>query len=130
MHVEMESPVDYVRTQINSTPLASDSINMDVRYASNDPRKGMASSLADNVASYISTSMGYLGASRSGEMTRATATQVSDQVKKHNISGTLVISVSCTHKNASVLAPFVITVDKGIRVWNNLFNDVESSPQT
>lgn len=31
------------------------------------------------------------------------------------------LSVSCTHKNALVLAPFVLNVDKGIKVWNRLF---------
>ncbi|TGO08007.1 hypothetical protein BTUL_0231g00050 [Botrytis tulipae] len=31
VHVNMESPVDYVKTQIKSRPLASDSINMDVQ---------------------------------------------------------------------------------------------------
>ncbi|KAH6655340.1 hypothetical protein BKA67DRAFT_560390 [Truncatella angustata] len=128
VHVEMESPVDYVKTQIKSMPLASDSINMDVQYFSNDTNKEEASSLAGNVASYVSTAMSWLGESTSGQMTRAAATQVSDQVKKHNISGTLVISVSCTHKNASVLAPFVINVDKGIKVWNHLFKEDKIIP--
>ncbi|EPE27398.1 hypothetical protein GLAREA_04189 [Glarea lozoyensis ATCC 20868] len=128
VHVEMESPVDYVKTQIKSMPLASDSLNMDVQYFSNDTNKEEASSLAGSVASYVSASASFLGSSKSAEMTRAAASQVSDQVKKHNISGTLVISVSCTHKNASVLAPFVINVDKGIKVWNHLFKDDTINP--
>jgi hypothetical protein len=128
VHVELESPVDYVKTQIKSMPLASDSINMDVQYFSNDTNKEEASSLASNVGSYVSAAMSWLGESRSAQMTRAAASQVSDQVKKHNISGTLVVSVSCTHKNASVLAPFVINVDKGIKVWNHLFKEDKITP--
>jgi hypothetical protein len=128
VHVEMESPVDYVKTQIKSIPLASDSINMDVQYFSNDTNKEEASSLAGNVASYVSAAMSWLGEGRSTQMTRAAASQVSDQVKKHNISGTLVISVSCTHKNASVLAPLAINVDKGIKVWNHIFKEDKITP--
>jgi hypothetical protein len=123
VHVEMETPVDYVKTQIKSMPLASDSINMDVQYFSNDTNREEASAHAGNVASYVSTTMGALGTNVAAQMTRAAANQVSDQVKKHSISGTLVISVTCTHKNAAVLAPFVINVDKGIKVWNHLHKD-------
>ncbi|KAI8628056.1 hypothetical protein F5Y19DRAFT_439418 [Xylariaceae sp. FL1651] len=128
VHVEMESPVDYVKTQIKSMPLASDSINMDVQYFSNDTNKEDAKSLASNVSSYISTTTSFLGKDISTQMTRAAANQVSDQLQKHSIAGTLVLSVSCTHKNASVLAPFVINVDKGIKVWNHLFKDDKIVP--
>jgi len=128
VHVEMESPVDYVKTQIKSMPLASDSINMDVQYFSNDVNKQDAKSLASNVSSYVSLATKTLGADFSGQMTRAAASQVNDQLQKHSIAGTLVLSVSCTHKNASILAPFVINVDKGIKVWNHLFKDDKIVP--
>jgi hypothetical protein len=123
VHVEMESPVDYVKTQIKSMPLASDSVNMDVQYFSNDTNREEATAHAGNVASYVSATMGVLGTNVAAQMTRAAANQVADQVKKHSISGTVVISVTCTHKNAAILAPFVINVDKGIKVWNHLFKD-------
>ncbi|KAI0160654.1 hypothetical protein GGR57DRAFT_519534 [Xylariaceae sp. FL1272] len=128
VHVEMESPVDYVKSQIKTMPLASDSINMDVQYFSNDTNQEAASSLATNVSSYVSASMSWLGKDVATQMTRAAASQVNDQVKKHSISGTLVISVSCTHKNASILAPFVLNVDKAIKVWNHLFKDDKLVP--
>jgi hypothetical protein len=128
VHVDMESPVDYVKSQIKSMPLASDSVNMDVQYFSNDTNKEEASAHAGNIASYVSATMGTLGNNVAAQMSRAAASQVSDQTKKHSISGTLVISVTCTHKNASILAPFVINVDKGIKVWNHLFNDDKIIP--
>lgn len=128
VHVNMESPVDYVKTQIKTMPLASDSINMDVQYFSNDTNKQEASSLASNVSSYVSASMSWLGKDVSHQMTQAASNQVSDQVAKHSISGTLVLSVSCTHKNASVLAPFALNIDKAIKVWNHLFKDDKIIP--
>ncbi|EHA46814.1 hypothetical protein MCOR27_002446 [Pyricularia oryzae] len=123
VHVEMETPVDYVKTQIKSMPLASDSISMDVQYFANDSNSEQASSLASSVSSYISGAASVLGNDKAAQMSRAAASQVSDQVSKHSIAGTLVISVSCTHKNAAVLAPLVLNVDKGIKVWNHLFKD-------
>lgn len=36
VHVQWESPVDYVRTQLKSMALAADSINMDVQYFSTE----------------------------------------------------------------------------------------------
>jgi hypothetical protein len=45
----------------------------------------------------------------------AVASQVSHQVENHDVAGTLVISVGCTHKDAVLLAPFILDVDKGIR---------------
>ncbi|TGO30147.1 hypothetical protein BPAE_0007g00230 [Botrytis paeoniae] len=128
VHVNMESPVDYVKTQIKSMPLASDSINMDVQYFTNDTNSQESKSLASNVSGYVSATMKWLGNDVAAQMTRAAANQISDQVSKHSISGTLVISVSCTHKNASVLAPFALNVDKAIKVWNHLFKDDKIVP--
>ena len=120
-HVQMESPVDYVKTQIKTMPLASDSINMDVQYFSLDTNAEDATALSTNVASYVANSMGYLGSDVATKMSNTAAAQVADQTSKHSLSGTLVMTVSCTHKNASILAPFVLNVDKSIKVWNHLF---------
>ena len=30
------------------------------------------------------------------------------------------LSVSFTHKDAQALAPFILDIDKGVKVWNNL----------
>jgi len=128
VHVNMESPVDYVNTQIKSLPLAADSINMDVQYFSFDENGQTASSYASNISSYVSSSVSFLGKDTSNQMSQAAAKQVSDQTSKHSVAGTLVLSVSCTHKNASVLAPFVLNVDKGIKVWNALFKDDKLVP--
>jgi len=58
----------------------------------------------------------------------AASRQVSRQVSSHSIEGTLVLSVSCTHKNASIVALFVLYVDKAIKVWNHLVPGSELDP--
>ena len=126
--VDVESPVDYVKTQIKSMPLASDSLNMDVQYFSFDMNKQDSGAFADTVSGYVASSFSWMGITASTQMSSAAAKQVASQVSRHSIVGTLVLSVSCTHKNASVLAPFVLNVDKGIKVYNHLFPDDKLDP--
>ena len=128
VHSNVESPVDYVKTQIKTMPLASDSLSMDVQYFSSDTSGQNSSSLATRVSTFVAASTSWLGNTVSGQMTAAAQKQVSEQMSNHTIQGTLVLSVSCTHKNASVLAPFVINVDKGIKAWNSLFSNDQIKP--
>jgi hypothetical protein len=54
--------------------------------------------------------------------------QLSQQKQSHDLLGTLVLSVSCTHKNASVLAPFLLDADKGVKAWNYPFKQDQLDP--
>ena len=121
VHADVESPVDYVRTGLKNMPLAADTLNMDVQFFTLDQNNQDSSSFASTVASYVAASTDWLGRDASVQMSRAAAKQVSQQVQNHDIVGTLVLSCSCTHRNATMLAPFALNVDKGIRVWNTLF---------
>lgn len=125
---QVESPVDYLKSDIKKMPLASDSVSMDVQYFSMDSNKQDATSHASKVSGFVSGSTSWMGAKASVELTAATHRQVNEQAAIHGITGTLVFSVSCTHKNASMLAPFVLNVDKGIKVWNSLFQDDKIDP--
>jgi hypothetical protein len=123
VHANIESPVDYVRTQIKQMPLSADSLNMDVQFFSVDENNQRSGSFASTVSSYVAAATSWMGIDASLQMTLATAKQVNEQMQNHDISGTLVLTANCTHKNAVVLAPFALNVDKGIRVWNRLFPD-------
>ncbi|TGO59697.1 hypothetical protein BOTNAR_0158g00040 [Botryotinia narcissicola] len=98
VHVNMESPVDYVKTQIKSMPLASDSMNIDVQYFTNNTNCQESTSLASNASGYVSATMKWLGKDVAAQMTRAAAHQISDQVSKHSISGILRPSRSISTK--------------------------------
>ncbi|KAI0550347.1 hypothetical protein F4679DRAFT_208152 [Xylaria curta] len=125
---QAESPVDYTKTQIKSMPLASDSMNMDVQYFSMDSNIESADAYASTIATFVAASTSWMGVNASKDMSNAAQKQVSSQAKKHSLSGTLVLSVSCTHKNASVLAPFVLNPDKAIGTWNQLFPNDSLDP--
>ena len=120
VHATVESPVDYVKTGIKTLPLSVDSLNLDVQYFPLAPGQD-SPSFADGISTFVSSSTSSLGVQAQKEASTAAKNQVSQQLSSHNITGTLVIAVSCTHKNASVLAPCVLNVDKGIKVWNSLF---------
>ncbi len=119
----IESPIDYNKTQIKQMPLSADSIKLDAQYFSNDESQQSASNTIATIKDYVQASTSFLGFSRSFEASNAAQHQASSQYSNHDVAGTLVISAGCTHKQAAVLAPFVIDPDKAIRVWNEVFAD-------
>ena len=56
----------------------------------------------------MSASTSFLGFSRSFEASNAAQHQASSQYQNHDVAGTLVITAGCTHKDAVLLAPFVL----------------------
>ncbi len=119
----VESPIDYNKTQIKQMPLSADSIKMDAQYFSNDENEQGASNTATTIKNYVTASTSFLGTSRSFEAGSAAQSQASAQYQNHDVAGTLVITAGCTHKDAVLLAPFVIDPDKAIRAWNAVFPD-------
>ncbi|WDY59929.1 hypothetical protein [Pseudomonas sp. PSKL.D1] len=119
----VESPVDYNRTQIKQMPLSADGLRMNVQYFSLDQNSQQSGTHASKIASFISGQVGIFGDEFASQASGSAASQVNSQVQNHSISGTLVISVTCTHKDAVLLAPFILDVDKGIRAFNAYFPD-------
>ncbi|KAF5542040.1 hypothetical protein FMEXI_7644 [Fusarium mexicanum] len=122
VHQQIESPVDYLRSEIRTIALANDTMNIEVEYFSFDSNSQNSAAYSAQIASYVSgTVSSVFGAKQSMRIGNSASRQVSRQVSSHSIGGTLVLSVSCTHKNTSIVAPFVLHVDKAIKVWNHLF---------
>ncbi|MCI0915467.1 hypothetical protein [Pseudomonas putida] len=119
----VESPVDFNRTQIKQMPLSADGLRMNVQYFSLDQNSQQSGTHASKIASFISGQVGIFGDEFASQASGSAASQVNSQVENHSISGTLVISVTCTHKDAVLLAPFILDVDKGIRAFNAYFPD-------
>jgi len=120
-----ESPVDYIKTKIKMMPLGNDSVNMDVQYFSLDTVAQDSQAFSQQISSFVSASTSWMGVSVSTDLSTAVQQQVQDQTDTHEISGTLVISVNCTHKRAAMLAPCILDVDEGIKVWNHYFPNDE-----
>ena len=118
-----ESPLDYNRTEIKKMPLSADSMNMNVQYFSLDESSQSAKTQSENIQAFISGEFKFLGSDFAEQASKAAASQLNSQYSRHDISGTLVIAASCTHKDAALLAPCVIDVDKAINVWNAMYSD-------
>lgn len=116
----IESPIDYNKSNIKKLPISSDSMTMDAQYFSFDETAQSDESVMATMKSFVSASTSFLGNERSAQMTSSMQQQVSHQREVHDIQGVLVITANCTHKNANLFAPFVIDVDKGIRAWNEM----------
>ena len=118
-----ESPVDYEQSKIESLPLSSDSLNMDSQYFSFGMNHQNSTAEMAAIKNFVSNSTRFLGVDQSEKTGKEAVNQVAKQREAHNVTGTLIVSVNCTHKKAAVFAPLVIDVDKAIQVWNQLFTD-------
>lgn len=117
-----ESPIDYMRSQIKSMPLSADSMKMNVQYFAVDENDEDGSAHTASVTAFVSDETEWMGNAFSGQASGATNSAMASNHSRHSIAGTLVVSVSCTHKMAAVFAPYVLDVDKAIRVWNQIGN--------
>jgi len=123
----IESPVDFTKTQTKTLPLAADSLKMNCQYFAFDENKQDSASHAATVAGFVadSVSAGEFGysASFAAQAKSSAQQQMTSQHQRHSISGTLVITITCTHKAALLLVPFILDPDKAIRVWNAMYPD-------
>jgi hypothetical protein len=118
--VTVESPVDYNRSVLKAMPLSSDSMRLNVQYFSADNTENSSNNHAATVSSFVSESLSYFGDHQAGQASDAAQSQVAAQSTKHKLAGTLVICVSCTHKNARIFAPVFLDPDKAVTAWNTL----------
>lgn len=125
-----ESPLDYNRTEVKQMPLSVDSMNMNVQYFSKDKTSQGSRTTSEDIQAFISSEFKFLGREFAAQASKAAASQTNSQYSNHDIAGTLVIAVSCTHKNAALLAPCVIDVDKAINVWNAVYKDDFINPDS
>lgn len=120
---DVESPIDYNRSQLKSLPISADSLKMNCQYFSFDQNSQSSNSHAATVAAFVSESVSEFGQHQASQAHASAQSQVNSQHSRHSIAGTLVVSITCTHKNAQVFAPYYMDVDKAVLVWNRLFPD-------
>ena len=79
-------------------------MKMNTQYFSFDSNTQTSMSHASTISSFVSDAVDFLGEKFSSEARASSQSQINSQHSKHDIAGTLVIAVSCTHKNAQVFA--------------------------
>lgn len=126
----IESPIDYNRTEIKKMPLSADSLRLNVQYFAVDQNEQNSNTHAATVSAFVSNEVSFFGDDFSGQASTSAQSQVNSQMSNHSIAGTLVIAATCTHKDAVLLAPFILDVDKAIRVWNSQHPDAMIKPDS
>lgn len=121
IHCDVESPIDYNRSELKSMPLSNNSMQMNVQYFRYESNSESSQSHGASISTFVNHALSFLGVHNAQQMSLAVQQQVNMQVANHNIAGTLVISISCTHRNANVFAPLIIDVDKALKAWNFLY---------
>ncbi|MDP1686125.1 hypothetical protein [Hydrogenophaga sp.] len=121
----VESPIDYQRSAPKQMPLAADTLKMDAQYFSFDENEQTAQNTISNIQRFITLAASDVGSDVAFETAQSAVKQVNRQRQMHKVAGTLVLTASCTHRQATVLAPLVLDVDKAVRVWNQLFPDAK-----
>lgn len=119
----VESPIDYNKSQLKQMAISSDSLQMNAQYFSFDQNSQSSQSHAATVSSFVSESLSFFGEGSSYQASATAQAQMNSQHSRHSIAGTLVITISCTHKNAQVFAPYILDVDKAVRTWNTMYPD-------
>ncbi|MFN3736464.1 hypothetical protein [Hydrogenophaga sp.] len=120
-----ESPVDFnhERTQIKQVAIGADNLKLEVQYFSFNENAQDARNQLNKVRGFITATASTAGSDANGaslELANAATEQISQQISTHNIAGTLVIAASCTHRNASMLAPLYLDVDKATLLTFNI----------
>jgi hypothetical protein len=116
----LESPLDFSGVTIERLALASDSIKIDVQYFSYGGNEETDAAAISSIESVIRETTAPLGPT-ARDVPKAAAAQVHQQLRNHNLAGTLVITASATHRASAMLQPLKLDVDKAVEVWNSLY---------
>ncbi len=114
----LESPVDFGKSSIKLLPLSSETLKLDIQYFSFEDKDIESKDILSNIENYVKESTDNLG-SKSSKLAKATSSQIFQQQQNQNLTGTLIITASCTHKNVAIIEPLFIDADKAIEYWNS-----------
>lgn len=82
---EVETPVDFTRSLIESLPLSSNNMNLNSQYFSFDSNSQNASSTTRNIKGFVSASVATLGAQYQVQIAGAVSAQVSNTVEARKL---------------------------------------------
>ncbi len=109
---QLQSPIDFASSQLQSMPLSSDSMNMDVQYFRYEDNEQASRSTANAISTFVGTKVtSWLGDSYGAQAGASAHEAASSAFDNHGIFGTLVICANCTSREAQVFSPLVLDPD-------------------
>jgi len=128
-----ESPIDYGKSKVTPFPLSFDSLKFDVQYVRNEEQQDSSASHSSQLSVTAGMSMSSLiGKQASTSMSASTNSASHEQQSFNQVEGTIVITAFATHKNATVIEPFILDPLKAVGSWNYTFPDdpVKTDPMS
>lgn len=127
----VESPLDYNLSLLKKDlPISSNTIKMNSQYFTFSQNKQSSRATISDMKAFAGGEVSFFGEHISSKVSSAVQSQMTKQIQKHDTSGTLVITATCTHANASIFAPLVLDVDKAISCWNDYFPEDKLNPRS
>lgn len=117
-----ESPLELKETSVKYLPLASDSLKMDVQYFSYGSNADTQKQAIMAVEKAVQEGTEKVGDKPSRDMAKEASSQINQQHKNHDVSGTLVITASCAHRNTA-LVEAALNIDRAVDIWNHMHVD-------
>jgi len=120
----IESPVDWNASFINTTdfPISADTMDCDAQYFTFDYNNQTSENHISNVSSHVQSKFDSVFYGNYGaDAAKSVRKSLASIHEKHSVKNTLVITCTCTHKNAAMFAPCIFDVRKLVSAWNNQF---------
>src|SRR5579859_6329934 len=118
----LQSPVDFARSAIIKLPLAADSLHLDAQYfsyAENQETNPLG--VVAEIEDYLKAATAGLGTKAATNVSGRAVTQINLQRRNHQLSGTLIITATCTHKQARLFSPCILDPDRAVAIWNTCY---------
>ncbi|MEM7037971.1 MAG: hypothetical protein AAF570_13390, partial [Bacteroidota bacterium] len=114
----VQSPVDFEASQLKPMPISSDTMTMDVQYFRYQENEDSNHSHANKVSAYVGVKVTDLLGNGAGAQASASAnSSMTAATSNHNLVGTLVICINCSHKMAQIFSPLVLEPETAIDAW-------------
>ncbi len=112
---QLQSPVDFSASQLQSLPLSSDSMDMDVQYFRYEKNEQSSRSGANSISKFVGIKVsGFLGNKFGGQAGSSAHKASTSAVDNHGVFGTMVICANCTSRNAQVFSPLILDPDAAV----------------
>lgn len=115
---QLQSPIDFAASSLQSMPLSADSMNMDVQYFRYEDNEQTSRSTASSISTFVGAKVSsFLGPSY-GASAGASAHQASTSAyDNHGVFGTLVICANCTSREAQIFSPLKLDPDAAVESY-------------
>ncbi|GAB4272432.1 MAG: hypothetical protein Kow0080_18880 [Candidatus Promineifilaceae bacterium] len=124
---QLQSPIDFAASQLQSMPLSADTMNMDVQYFRYESNEQSSRSTANSISTFVGTKVTEFLGPTYGASVGASAHQASTSAyDNHGVFGTLVICANCTSREAQIFSPLKLDPDAAVESY--VFSGKDSMP--